>query len=215
MSRTGYRVDLPSGRVVELVEPTAGEMLTASRAAGSSTGMAGTLRVSQAVAKVCLRKIDDAPTSITSLLQWPLSAPDTMALLGAIQQVVAPTSGATDSARSAAVVAVDGKITTWTVTIPGGPVVILRELPWSGLAETMAAPDAEPQMPLAGEYRLTLDGLKRSIVTIDGTAPTWSAQWIDEWPLSVPHTAILGAIWGDMHGLGVAQTRPTLVPTEA
>ena len=42
-----------------------------------------------------------------------------------------------------------------------------------------------------------------------------SVQWIDEWPLSVPHTAILGAIWGDMHGLGVAQTRPTLVLTAA
>lgn len=206
--RDGYAVTLPSGKVVDIVAPTVAEVLIARRAAGSSTGAAAMAKSSQAALRVALRKVDGKPYGAVD--EWPLSARDTMLLARQIATLTAPGEDAVKAAR-AAVVVVAGERETWTATLPSGRTVALSELGADGVFDAMAAADAEGAQGLAGQYRMVLDGLRRSITAISGKPAAMPAD-VEGWPFSPVETDLLGVLWMDLHGLSGTDT-PTMVPT--
>lgn len=206
--RTGYEVTLPSGAVVHIVEPTVAEVLMARRAAGSASGATGVAKVTQAALRVALRKVGKAPYAAGS--PWPLGARDTMALGGRLAGLMAASREQTQAARDAVTVAT-GERESWTVQLDDGRTVTLSELSADAVFEAMGAADTEGARPLAGQYRMVLDGLRRSITAIDGAAPPSLAD-LDAWPLSAVATDILGALWMELHGL-TEESVPTMVPT--
>lgn len=216
--RTGYSVALRTGRSVDIVELTQGEMIQALRGAGSRVGGAGAMEAQTTGLRLAVRAVTDAEGKATPLsfdaLQgrgWDrvFSTAETIALIRAFDTVHAPPEGAADAALSGAVVSDADAV----VTLPSGRKVTLAILPWSGVQSSLAAGDKETA-PLASAAVSELDGVRRSVTAIDGEpvdAKTWSATgWIERWPFSVAETAVLTAVWKDLHGLG-GDAGPTVV----
>lgn len=208
--RDAYTIALPSGCEVVIVAPTVGDVLVAKRAAGRSSGGSGHIKVSQALLRVLVRKV--AGKAFSAADAWPLSARDTMALTRAAASMGSPTEAQAADAKAGTAVAT-GERETWTVPLPYGRKVELAELPADGVFEAMAAAELEGDRAIAGHYRMLLDGLRRSIVTIDGKPLGSPLAPPDAWPFSPVETELLGAAWIEMHGLAEEAT-PTMVPTQ-
>lgn len=215
--RTAYAVELRSGRVVELVELTQGEMIQSLRGAGSRTGALGTMEAQTTGLRLSVRKVTDGEASTDlryDALQgrgWDrvFSSADTMDLIRAFDQIHAAPEGAVDAALAGAAVSDESSV----VALPSGRRVTLAILPWSGVQASLGAGDKETA-PLAQAAISNLDGIRRSVTAIDGEpvdARAWSATgWIERWPFSVAETSILSAVWTDLHGLGGGEG-PTVV----
>jgi len=227
MKRVGYSVELGSGRVVEVVAPSVAEVLAAHRAAGDQVGMRGQTRITRALLGIVLKRVANVPVTATDLvISWPLDAVETDEVLGVIGSLGAPTDAEVLTCRDGATISDDGKIKRWTITLPTayaapdgtvGRVVVLEELKYGKVADAVSTADDEGTSRLAGALRASLEGLRQSLVSIDGEdygVARRSSKWLDEWPLTAAETAAARDVWQTMH-LSGRGSRPVVVPTTA
>jgi len=223
VSRPAVQILLASGRQVDLVIPTVAELLMAYQAGAGKQGRREAMAAMQAAVKAAVRAVDGTATGVHQLAAWPFSSAETLAMISALTDLVSPGPAVAKGVCSAAVVAVDGKATTWTVTLPGpavadgeasapGAVVVLRELGWGATDAVLGTADQDVGANLAGEYRVSLEGLKQSLVTVDGNPVAFGPRWLDEWPFTASDTAILAHVWRTMQGITGDAPGFTMVP---
>lgn len=213
MSRNGYEVTL-GGRAVHLVELTVAEMLVANGAGGTGTGEDATFAAKLAALQMAVRQVDGAAVSFTTLQgrAWDarFSLGQTLGLMSVFDQVHAATADEVAAVANAAVVTEGADGTTTAVKV-GGKSVVLGVLPAARFQAALAHA-AKQTGALGRQYMTILDGVRRSIVSLDGAAPEWAGDWVAAWPFTPKETTILGAIWQELHGLtGAESDRPTLV----
>lgn len=209
----GYCVELPSGATVEFVEPSVMQMLVALRSANKGTGARAMFGVNLALLRQTLRKIGDRALTGADLLgRWPLSVGDTNALVNALAGVVSASEADATAAKAGTEVATDATGSTWTVPLPDGRRVAFRVLDVGAFQDALGGMDDEGTSALAGNYRVGLEGLRRSAPVLDGAPLTFGADWLTAWPFSLRDTAILTDAWRSAHGLGDT-VDPTVVPT--
>lgn len=211
--RNAVEIILTTGKRVVLAPLTLAEQVKAVRASGKGDGLAAKSEVTLTAARMSVREIDGAPVGFVKLLgaQWDkcFTMRETMQVLHQVGTMHSPPESAYQAAKDGATMGAAGT----TYTLPDGSVVVLRELAYGQVQQGFALADKEPS-PVAVEYMIALAGVKASIVSINGTAPTWPADgWIEAWPFDVPNTVLLMALWRDLHGFDDA--RPTVVPTTA
>ena len=209
----GYRVELPSGASVEFVEPSVMQMIVALRSANKGTGARAMFGVNLALLRQVLRKVGDRALTGADLLgRWPLAVGDTNALVNALAGIVSATPEQADAAKAGTEVVTDGTGAVWTVLLPDGRRVAFRVLDVGAFQDALGGMDEEGTSALAGNYRVGLEGLRRSSLTVDGAPLTFGTDWLTAWPFSLRDTAILTDAWRSAHGLGDT-VDPTVVPT--
>lgn len=203
---------LSSGKTVVMVALTVAEMLIARRAAGSGSGLSAAAEASMAGARQSVKAINGEPVAFVQLMggQWDkrVTARETMQVLAQFNALHAAGDAAAVLAGALPVVHATEERTLVTVA---GLAVELRTLPFGQVQAALAAADKEGS-PAAQEFIVALEGLRRSIVSIDGTAFALVGDTVSGWPLDVGVTNTLAAVWRDLHGLGTVDT-PTVVPT--
>lgn len=215
--RQAVEILLSTGKRVVLAPLTVTEQVKALRGAGKGSGLAAASEAGIAGARMAVREIDGQAVSFVQLLggQWDskFSMRETMQVLRQFGVMHSPPEGAFEAATATATSAPTGT----AYTLPDTSNVVMRELPYGQVQGTFALADKESS-PAAADYVVTLAGVKASIVTINGAPAVWPAgndaqPWIDAWPFDVPTTALLMALWRELHGFG--DERPTVVPTTA
>jgi hypothetical protein len=213
VSRNGFDITL-GGRSIHMVELTAAEILVANGAGGASDGADAVFASKLAALQMAIRQVDGTPTTFTSLQgrAWDarFAIGQTFGLMSVFDQIHAATADEVAAVANAAIVT-EGPDGTTTAVKLGDKTVVLCVLPASRFQATMATAGKQTSA-LARQYMTILDGVRRSIVTLDGVTPEWTGDWAQGWPFSPKETAILGSIWQDLHGLTEADSaRPTLV----
>lgn len=214
MSRRGYEIAL-GGRSIHLAELTVAEMLTANAAGGAGDGGDASFASRLAGLQMAVREVDGVAVTFSALQgkRWDALFPlgQTLALMGVFDDIHGASKADVEPVASAAVVTETADGSSTTVTLPSGPAVTLAVLPASRFQAALAVAGKQAA-PLARQYMTILDGVRRSIVAIDGQPPVWSGDWIQTWPFSPKETAILGSVWQELHGFTVAESeRPTVV----
>ena len=209
--RNATQVRLTTGKLVTLAELTPAEMLTALRGSGSGSGMSALVEGRMSALRMSIREIDGAAVGLVNLFGglWDtrFSARETMQLQRAFSTMHDAEPGEVAKILAAAPAStgkrqvIDAKIGDTTYT--------MNELGYGLVQASMSAGDKEAA-PAALEYAVALDGVRRSLSAIDGVAFTAPA----EWPVPCKDTAMLAAIWRELHGFG-SDERPTVVPTTA
>lgn len=214
MSRRGYAVTL-GARTIDLAELTVGEVLKAQAAGGATDGGDAAFAAKLAALRMAVRAIDSKALGFVDLSgkRWDalFNIGQTVGLMTVLDEIHGATAEEVEQVANAAVVTETGDTSTTAVTLPSGAVVVLSVLP-SARFQAALATAAKQAAPLARQYMTVLDGVRRSIVTIDGQTPEWVGDWVGAWPFSPKETAILGAIWQELHGLTASDAdRPTVV----
>jgi hypothetical protein len=91
----------------------------------------------------------------------------------------------------------DAEIVTVTMEVAGAPAkVVFKEVDVDAVGRVMRQGSKE-RSPLASDLLQTMEGIRRSVTSIDGKAVEFGK--IGSWPLSVRDTYALGRIWRDIH----------------
>lgn len=213
MSRRGYEVTI-GARSVHLAELTVAEMLTANAAGGASNGSDASFAAKLAALRMSVREVDGKAMGFVDLQgkRWDalFSVGQTLGLMGVLDGLHSATADEVTEIAAAAVVTETADGSTTTVTLASGVAVTLAVLP-SARFQAVLAFASKQQAALAQRYMTLLDGVRRSIVSIDGQAPVWAGEWLTAWPFTPKDTSILGSIWEELHGLTASEAdRPTV-----
>lgn len=213
MSRDGYEVTL-GGLAIHMVQLTVAELMVANGAGGAADGADATFAAKLAALRMSVRRVGDDAVTFTSLQgrAWDarFNIGQTIGLMSVFDQIHGATADEVAEVANAAVVTEGADGTTTAVKI-GDKVVVLGVLPAARFQATLATAGKQTSA-LSRQYMTILDGVRRSIVTLDGAAPEWAGDWVATWPFTPKQTAILGSIWQDLHGLTEPDAaRPTLV----
>lgn len=212
MSRDAVELTLPGGTAVVLLIGTVEDILEAQRSVGSAAGAEAAGAAALALCRRLIRTVDGAPLPPGA---WPFRARQTVPLLGAVGRMHEAPAELLEAARASLAVTVEtapqGERERWSFRI-GDKVITLLELSGVTLSvDVLGSADREQGKPLAGQYRVTLEGLRRSIVDVDGTPPPGGKDWIARWPLTPAETSVVGTLWAELHGLA-GEDIPTPAP---
>jgi len=200
--RTATEVTLPSGRVIVLAELTCSEVVTAIKASGKD---ANELEARLECVRASLRQVDGREVTYLDVAgalvkrHLPRFRDRNQAGL-AWNLLHAPTEEQVDACRASVAVGESEEGETWAVTLPDGRAVVLAEPDEATVGECMRNARAEAKGAGAQNLLATIDGLRRSVRSVDGRGVSREdlsgARW--DRAFSVQETTLLGQIWEEM-----------------
>jgi hypothetical protein len=211
---TGQVVEVRVGArrvLLALLKPS--ELLHAAQAAGETDELA----VRRQGLLMALREVDGEPVQYDVLTErfaqlFP-KAREVSGLVKAFSQVHEAAPAEVEALLAAAEVEDDGAgPERWRVRLPGGREVVLEAGSFDTLRDVLGAARSV-RSPGARAWASLLDGLRRSVVEVDGApAPAWTPRLWDE-RFTGKESALLGAAWMEMHAppeVTVGEARPAL-----
>jgi len=203
--RSAIEWQLPAGgpRIV-LAELAPTEVLTAMR----SAGRVGPAEVRLECVRHSLREVDGRKVAYLDVAGGRLAQllPRTRHQAAALRcwaQQHEPTADEIDAVRASARVEIGADGERWTVTLPGDREATLAERDLATVGRAMDRARAGTRAESVAQLQTLLEGLRDSVVELDGRAADLSGRGIDA--LSVRECLLLGVAWEELHAAGAEE----------
>lgn len=210
--RNLYPVTLQASRIdLVLAELRPSELLLALRSSGDDESVTYRgIKVGVEGLRYSIRKVNDEDVRYSDLTGtgWRTYFPRTrqaFALVGAWTQVHMPTSDDLRKIKDSMSPEVDGLVELWTVTLPKQfeeqepRVVVMEEGDLETVGEALRVAEAASRAASAVGFASTLESLRRSIRTLDGSPIDLKKDSGFDALFSVRDVFLLGAVWDEIH----------------
>ena len=203
--RQAVEWQLPDGPRIVLAELSPSEVLQAMR----SAGRASAVEVRLECVRHSLREVDGRRVGyhdVAGKLLTSRHLPRTRHQASAVRcwaRQHEPLSGEVEAMRATIAVGlgVDGEL--WTVRLPTGRVAVLAERDLALVGAAMDRARASAKAESVAQLQSLLEGLRSSLVELDGHAVDLSGRGIDL--LSVRECLLLGVAWEELHAAGAEE----------
>lgn len=212
-TREALEITLPGGPVVVLAEITPTQFLHACKLGGSdpSAIVRGFRTTAEAMRQAVVR-VDGTAKSYADLAGPGLdkAIPHARwynALARYFGQLHVPTEAEVAELKGAMACTVDATGERWTVPLPGGPVVVMVEVPRETVADSLREAMESGKSESAQAFVSMISGPRRAIREVDGAAVTAADLAGEGWDarFGVKATHLLGTAFAVIHGEGEDQ----------
>lgn len=195
-------------RDLVVAELKCSEFLRCLQSVGGDTGSSsGQHDMAVALARSCIRKIDDRRVTYQDLLvEWSRLFPlarDVIPVFKALNNIHSPTRAEIAAFRASWQCQVEGSEERWTATLPSGRTVTMAPMGAQSLGDVLrAAENASVSSPGAKAFGGLLESLAKGIVAVDGKAVRTDTGGLDSL-LQVKDANLLSTLFDEINGVSV------------